>query len=182
MQVIKVAIVGILFIWSFNVSGNHFLDFRDPCFHCPPISYNDSGLLLETSFSKKLSNVFNGEVNLQSRYMTQFTRLQGLMPEIGLSARINKHFSIKTCYRYNLVGNSGSRVLVAGYFKWRKKGFPLRIQLRSRLETGAGDFWRNRVKTEFNMSKIVDPYSSFETFYRLFTDGFINVIRYEGGL
>ncbi|MBL4716553.1 MAG: DUF2490 domain-containing protein [Bacteroidia bacterium] len=181
MKALKAAIVGILFIWSLN----SFADLRDfgyPCFHCQPISYDDSGFLLETSFSKKLSKVFKGEVNLQTRYMNRFSQLKGLMPEIGFSAKINKHFSIKTCYRYNLVWSTGSRVLIAGYYKWKKKGFPLNIQFRTRLETGDGDFWRNRIKTEFNMSKIVDPYSSFETFYRLFTDGFINIIRYEGGL
>jgi len=202
-------------LFNIHTVGQNIPTWISPCFHCDNIlvsPIDEWGLLLQSSISIKHDKNFRTEFNLQSRIMNQIKSVKAVMGELGIRNKFNKYFSFKTAFRltrtpsnydYYYKGDaylniSYYRLLIAGYFNWRKKEFPIRFQLRTRLEkegrkyqeVANGEyFWRNRIKIAVNMSKVVDPYISIESFEQIKRYGKlhskrfpVDIYRYEAGL
>ncbi|PCH65452.1 MAG: hypothetical protein COC01_09700 [Bacteroidetes bacterium] len=112
MRILKFFCAVIFLVLCLNAKCTYYayLGHNQICLHCYPSTTTNTGLLLETKFQKKISKYFKGEINLQTRVMDNFGTISALMPEVGISAKLHKFFSLKTCYRYNFIQTSGSRI------------------------------------------------------------------------
>lgn len=184
MDRIFLASSALIILLSTNSLGQDFERAFAPCFHCEPIPVNDWGLIFQGTVSKKLKENFKGELNVQSRIMDEFKTLKAVMIEPGIKLKITDHFAVKSAFRYSMLSGqfNSYRVHLAGYYIWHKEGVPLRIQFRSRVEQEDYFYWRNRIKLAFNIRQILKPYSSFEVFNQSDNKGFLDLIRYEGGI
>jgi len=184
MDRIFLASSALIILLSTNSLGQDFESAFAPCFHCEPIPANDWGLIFQGTVSKKLKENFKGELNVQSRIMDEFKTLKAVMIEPGIKLKITDHFAVKSAFRYSLLSSqfNSYRAHLAVYYIWHKEGVPLRIQFRSRIEKEDYFYWRNRIKLAFNIRQILKPYSSFEVFNQSDNGGFLDLIRYEGGI
>jgi hypothetical protein len=174
---------------SANTYGQTNQDWITPCFHCDPILINDWGMIFQGTASRRFNEKIKGEFNVQSRIMEQFKSLKSMMFEPGIKFNFNKHFALKSAFRFTVQPKTNYRgtnyyyrVHVAGYYVWFKQGKPLRIQFRTRTELESFLFWRNRIKVATNIKDLIKPYSSFEIFNRFGSGIWSDIYRYEGGV
>ena len=72
-----------------------------------------------------------------------------------------------------------------GNYNWSKKGAPLSFGYRLRFQSLLGNnktYVRNKLKFEYNLSKLVDPFMAYELFFRLNGKNEFRVSRITLGL
>ena len=108
-----------------------------------------------------------------------------------LKFRISKLFAVAVNYRYieNPPNKNAQRYSGDFFVNLEKKGFPLSFQYRLRFQhemrisnKNIEDVIRNKFTLDYNLCKLVDPYISFEPFFRLNGKNEFRVMRYEIGL
>lgn len=131
----------------------------------------DAELWTGATWKLRLNKEFRVEFEEQIRFNNNISTLKMTITEFGLRYRLNKYFSFKGNYRYSARPNKNNRTRVSlnAYYNWRKKKFPLSMQYRFRFqntnEANSGQKFsdvRNKVTLAYNLSKLADPYLSFE--------------------
>lgn len=138
---------------------------------------------LDSKFSKKL----NGQISQVFKFNDTISRYKSSFTELGLKYDLNKFIDFKINYRF--IGNppDGNTHRFSADFASiiKKKNFPLSFAYRMRYQheilinnRNTTDFIRNKFTLKYNLSKIVDPFVSFEMFYRLNGKNEIREFRY----
>lgn len=130
----------------------------------------------EASASFKFSKNWKGSYTQSIRLSDETQGYKLGFSEYGLQYRLLDIISLKLKGRFVFYPNSPAEFRYygdAGY-EFQKKGFPLRIDYRLRVEDipqYAGNpeetYFRNRFGFSYNLSKLADPYIQYESFYTL---------------
>ncbi len=147
----------------------------------------DTELWLGGSLNSKFKGKFSGQVSQVFKFNDTIHHYKSSFTELGLKYDVNKFIDFKINYRF--IGNppDGNTHRFSGDFMtiFKKKNFPLSFGYRLRYQheilirnRNTTDFIRNKFTLKYNLSKIVDPFVSFEMFYRLNGKNEIREIRY----
>lgn len=135
----------------------------------------------------KLSKKFSTSLAGQVRFDDTISALKKSLTEIGAHYKLGKRFSIKGIYRFTFPPNQTmqQRVAVDANYSWKEKGRPLSVKYRLRYQHVLGDtrtYVRNKIKFDYNLSKLVDPMIAYELFFRLNGKNEFRVSRLTIGL
>ena len=114
--------------------------------------------------------------NIQNRWDQNISRSKYHLYQFGVRYKINKSFSLEPSYRFTRYSNDinldKNRASMNINYSFNKKGFPLTIEnrLRYQFEFLANQvkrehMIRNRIELGYKLSKLVDPYLSYEYFF-----------------
>lgn len=139
------------------------------------------------TFQLKVNKKLSLGVQEQLRFNDTISTLRKSFTELDLKYKINDHFSFKGSYRYNVRPdrNNDHRATIDGFYSWDKKGFPLSFTYRLRYQHLFGkkrDYIRNKIEFGYNLSKLVDPFISYELFFRLNGKNEFRISRLTAGL
>lgn len=147
----------------------------------------DYELWTGASLKFKLSKKLNLSVAEQVRFNDTISSVKKSFTEIGLKYKIANGFSLKGNYR--LIVPPGKtilhRIAIDGNYSWKKKGYPLSVNYRLRLQHQFGKqrtYMRNKVKLDYNLTKLVDPFVAYEVFFRFNGKNEFRVSRLTVGL
>ena len=139
----------------------------------------------------KINKQLRFEFEEQTRFDNNITRLHAVITEGGLRYALNKHFDLKANFRYYYDPNSQNAYRYSGDFayEWSKKKFPLKVKYRLRFQRtieehtrAAESYFRNKISADYNLTKLVDPYIGFESFFKLNYSNRFTTNRYIAGL
>lgn len=142
-------------------------------------------------FKLKLNQKFRIDLKGQFRFNDTISLMKSTFTEIGLRYKIDKHFAVKGNYRYIIKPskNNRSRISLDAYYNWSKKKLPLSIQYRLRFqdtkERASGrkyTYLRNKITVDYNLTKLVDPFLSYERYYRFNQKNEFRTWRFTAGL
>jgi len=148
---------------------------------------SDFELWSGAAFKLKINKKLSFGVQEQLRFNDTISALNKSFTEVGLKYKFNGHFSVEGSYRYIARPNRSNqhRATIDGNYSWDKKGVPLSFNYRLRYQhlfAGKGDYIRNKVEFGYNLSKLVDPFISYEIFFRLNGKNEFRVSRFTVGL
>ena len=135
----------------------------------------DTELWTGGTFKLRLYKKFRVDLKEQFRFNDTISSMKSTFTEIGSRYKIDKHFAVKGNYRYTIkpTKNNRSRFSLDAYYNWGRKKFPLALQYRLRFQdtkvSNSGRKYtnlRNKIKVDYNLTKIVDPFLSYELYYR----------------
>ena len=118
-------------------------------------------------------------------------RFKGTSTELGVLYNLSKAFSLKGNYRYYIKSNTNNTNRIAGdiLYKLSIKQLALSINYRLRFQHEIEEnthhpetIMRNSFLTSYGLSKFVDPFLSYESFYRFNQWNRFIVNRYTAGL
>ncbi len=144
-----------------------------------------------STFQLRFNKKFRVDIEEQFRLNDTISSLKSVFTELGLRYRINRHFAFKGNYRYVVRPNNDnrSRFSLDAYYNWNKKKFPLAIQYRLRFqdtkESNRGrkfTFVRNKLIVDYNLTKLVDPFLSYEIYFRFNQKNEFRTWRFTAGL
>ncbi len=124
----------------------------------------------------KLSNSLKLDIQEQFRFNNNASSFSSSFTEVGLKYKVNKILSFKANFRHNVKANKKNRVRgsIDMNLNLSKKQFPLSLIYRLRFQntnvlnsTKRYTVIRNKIGLKYNASKLVDPYASYELYYRL---------------
>lgn len=135
----------------------------------------------------KFSKNFSLDVTENVRFNNSISTYKKSFTELGLKIKLNDKFSIKPSYRAILGLNSSidHRIFFDGNYKLNKKGFPLSLSYRMRVQhqfVSAKTYLRNKIKLGYNFTKLVDPFVAYEAFFRFNSKNEFRVSRLTFGL
>lgn len=139
----------------------------------------------------KVHKRFSASADQVFKFNDTVSHFKSAYSELGGRFKINRMFSIGLNYRYieNPPNKNAHRYSGDFIFNLGKKGFPLSFQDRLRYQhevrisnKNADDYVRNKFTLDYNLSRLVDPYISYEPFFRLNGKNEFRVMRYEIGL
>ena len=151
----------------------------------------DTELWTGGTFELRLNKKFRVDLKEQFRLNDTISSMKSTFTEIGLRYKIDKHFAVKGSYRFTIkpTKDNRSRLSLDAYYNWSKKKFPLAIQYRLRFqdtkESNTGSkftYLRNKITVDYNLTKIVDPFLSYERYYRFNQKNEFRVWRFTAGL
>lgn len=152
----------------------------------------DAELWLGGNFNVKLNKKFQLGIKEQFRFNNNMASFKKELTELGLKYKINKHFAVKPGFRYVIVGNKNNqrRFFLDGFYKWSKKDFPLSLQYRLRYQStknfnsnkNTTNYLRNKLEVEYNLSKLADPFVSYELYFRFNQKNEFRVARFTMGV
>lgn len=161
LTLIKFLVVGVILFAATAGDANGQVEVDDRLWTGGKVNY---------PLSKRLR--FSGEYQLRTSF-SPFERKQSLY-EFGLRRRFWKRLYLSASYRFTRtpdVNKNRNRASVDVAYRWRKKGFPLRISNRVRfqyeneLNTIQRELTlRNKLGVGYNLSKLVDPTFTWEVF------------------
>lgn len=140
-------------------------------------------LKIHRRFSLKVEQVF--------KFNDTISHFKSAYSELGGKFKINRFFSIGANYRYieNPPTKNAQRFSGDFFFNLEKKNFPLSLQCRLRYQhevrisnKNKEDFIRSKFTLDYNLCKLVDPYISYEPFFRFNGKNEFRVMRYAIGL
>lgn len=143
------------------------------------------------NFNLKINKKFSTGIVEQFRFNDTISSLKQAFTQISLKYKINKSFSIRANYRYSARPNSFNRNRLSLDFNyaWNKKKFPLSLKYRFRFQDtktnisgNKGTYIRNKFGVDYNLTKIVDPFTAFELFYRFNKKNEFRKYRFTLGL
>jgi len=126
-------------------------------------------------FQWKLNQEFQIHIEEQLRFNKSISSLELGFTEVGLKYNLNKHFAFKGNYRFIAKPDkyNRNRLTFDTYYKWKKKAFPLSINYRLRFQNTKENttekkftYLRNELTARYDLSKLLDPYISYEIFYQ----------------
>lgn len=139
----------------------------------------------------KVHERFSTDIEQVVKFNDTITHFKSAFSELGAKFKLNRWLSLGANYRYieNPPRKNAQRFSADVFFNLGKKGFPLSFHYRVRIQhevrisnKNTEDYLRNKFSLHYNFSKPVDPYISFEPFFRLNGKNEIRVTRYAVGL
>jgi len=135
----------------------------------------------------KLSKKFSGSIAGEVRFNDTLTALKKSLTEFGAQYKLGKRFSLKGMYRVTLPPNQPAqhRLTIDANCGWKEKGRPLSVKYRLRYQHVLGGnktYIRNKIKVDYNLSKLLDPSLAYELFFRLNGKNEFRVSRLTVGL
>ena len=126
-----------------------------------------SGGTVNFKFNKKLSL----DLREQIRFDNNISTVKKSFTELGLKIKLGKRFGLKPAYRFNIKPGATfeHRLSFDGNYKWSKKGFPLILGYRMRIQhkfINPKTYLRNKFQVKYKLSKLVDPFTAYELFFR----------------
>ncbi|MBN2613645.1 MAG: DUF2490 domain-containing protein [Bacteroidales bacterium] len=146
----------------------------------------DKELWSGATFKLDINKDLRVDVEEQVRFNNNISRMNVLISEAGVLYDLNKHFSVKGSFRYSYDPESHNKYRYTAdmIYEWSKKGFPLDFKYRLRFQQTfeehtreSESYFRNKVSVDYNMTKFVDPYISFEPYFKL--NGFNEITNYR---
>lgn len=139
------------------------------------------------SFQLRINKPLSIELTEQFRFNDTISSLYKSFTELGIKYRFGKGFSAKGNYRYSVRSNSKNdhRLALDLNYSFDKKGFPLIIDYRLRFQNvmaGNSTYLRNKLGLTYKMSKLVDPFAAYESFFRFNGKNEFRTNRYTVGL
>lgn len=131
------------------------------------------------------------DVEQQLRLDDHFSSFHQYFSELGIRYKINKYFDLKAQYRYSVTDEEHNEGRISLDFgaEYDIKDFPVDILYRLRLQdekieyTGQKKtYMRHRIGIDYNMSKLVDPYFEYESFFKFNQKNEFRRNRYTLGL
>ena len=131
-----------------------------------------TGAKLRLRMNKKL----RFDIEEQVRFNNDISRLNVTFTEGSILYEITKRISIKGNFRYIYDPESHNALRYSGdlAYDWSKKGFPLdlkyRLRFQRRVEEHTRDidsYFRNKFSADYNLSKLVDPFIAYESYFKL---------------
>lgn len=139
----------------------------------------------------KMHKRFSASAEQVFKFNDTVSHFKSAFSELGIKFKINRFFSIGANYRYieNPPTKNAQRYSGDFFFNLRKKDFPLSFQYRLRYQhevrisnKNTEDYVRNKFTLDYNLCKLVDPYISFEPFFRFNGKNEFRIMRYAIGL
>lgn len=140
----------------------------------------DQELWLGAKLKYKVSDTWKLGFQYEHRRDNNFEDPAQSFGELSSRFKLNKYFGLALAGRYSIRPNRDRvRLSVDLLFKYKEKGFPIRIGFRSRYQSSyrlnpnkdvkdnLDHAFRNKLVVEYNLSKLVDPYASGELYYDL---------------
>lgn len=124
------------------------------------------------------------------RFSDTVKTLRTGIAEVGVKYSLNKSIDFFSEYRYALrpQRNDVNRVSLGATYSWNKKGFPLAFSYRVKFQYSrtmnsgnSESYLRNKFTLDYNLSKFLDPFLSYELFFLFGKNEFRNT-RYSFGL
>lgn len=152
---------------------------------------SDNELWTSATFKLRVNKQLRFEIEEQTRFNNNISRLNTAFTEGGMRYRFNKNISAKALFRYSYRPYSHNRYRFSGdvAYDWSKKGFPVDFRYRLRLQRSIQEYtrnsesyWRNKFSLGYNLSKLVDPFVSFESYFKLSHINKFTINRYIIGL
>ena len=116
------------------------------------------------------------DIEEQVRFNNNISHLNTTISEIGLRYELTKKIELKTGFRYTYDPESHNSLRFSGdiSYTWSKKKFPVDVKYRLRYQNTIEEYTkktsgyiRNRIKVQYNLSRLADPFVAFESYFRL---------------
>lgn len=139
----------------------------------------------------KMHKRFSAQVEQVFKFNDTISHFKSAYSELGGKFKINRLFSVAANYRFieNPPTKNSHRYSGDFFFNLGKKGFPLSLKYRLRYQRevrisnkNSEDYIRNKFTLNYNLCKLVDPYVSYEPFFRFNGKNEFRLMRYEIGL
>ncbi|MBN2347750.1 MAG: DUF2490 domain-containing protein [Bacteroidales bacterium] len=123
----------------------------------------------------KITKDIRFDLEQQVRFGNANTAVNEYFTATGIKFDLTKKISIDGIYRNGIdVQDFRYQRFQADFnYDWSKKKSPLSIGYRSRFQQSIQNntseqttYWRHQLSMDYNLSKIVDPYITFECFFR----------------
>jgi hypothetical protein len=127
----------------------------------------------------------------QIRFNENYSNLNTMLSEAGVSYDLTKNITARSTFRYYYMPSSHNRFRYTAdlSYSWSKKKFPLRFKYRVRFQNtirqytnASSSYIRNKFTVEYNLSKLADPYISYEPYFKLNYVNKFTVNRYYIGM
>jgi len=142
-------------------------------------------------FKLDINNKNRVEIEQQFRTSPTLDYLDEYLTEIGYRYTLTGYLNFKIFYRHTVENNDLNQYRISGdmNYTWSRQGFPLDFSYRSKIQH-AGEYyarsyntnWRHRLEIDYNMTKLVDPYLSYEAYFRFNQQNKFTTNRYKAGL
>lgn len=123
----------------------------------------------------KIKKDWRLDLEQQFRFRDTLSTQKSNFTELSLNYRFNKRFKLKANYRHTrrIDQRNRNRVALSLYYNWKPKKTDLSVQYRFSFQNDY-EVWteqqitlaRNRILLDYNLSKLVDPFFGYESFYR----------------
>ena len=151
----------------------------------------DTELWTGAAYKLRLNKKLKASAKQQFRINEGVSALRVSFTEFGLRYKLDKHFSFKGQYRFvqRPYNHNGHRFSIDAYANYKKKKSDFSFQYRFRFQHTTENntyiqyvFMRHKVGVEYNMSKLVDPYVTYEIYYQFNRVNELKAWRLTGGL
>lgn len=144
------------------------------------LSYNaqvatDTELWTGGGLNLKLNKKFKVYAEEQFRFNDTISSLKSSLTDVGIKYQINQHFSLSGDFRHTIreAKNNRNRYSLSATYKLGNKKNPLSLKYRLRFQDTKESvsekkftYMRNKFTLDYNLSKLVDPFFSYETYFR----------------
>ncbi len=146
-----------------------------------------TGATLKFRMNKKL----RFDIEEQMRFNNDISRLNVTLTEGSILYDLTKRISLKGTFRYvfDPYSHNFYRYSCDFAYDWSKKGFPFDFKYRLRFQRlieehtrESESYFRNKFSADYNLSKLVDPFIAYESYFRLSYINRFTVNRYIAGL
>ena len=144
----------------------------------------DLKLWIGPSVKYNINNKFRVEFEQEFRFNEKISRYDFTFSEFALRYKVFKYLDLKTIYRHSFIPDGQTGSILQEYDKSRvsfngstgtkifetgiKVGYRLMFQHSWENTTKiVSNYIRNRFEIDYNLCKLVDPYASFESYYKL---------------
>ena len=136
------------------------------------------------NYQLKVSKKFTVNVAPEIRFKDTISRIGSIFPDLGVKYKLSKNIDFKLGYRYSIRpgSNSKNRINLDFNYDFKKKGSPFSFSNRVRFQfartSNSGkteSFLREQIQMGYNLSKLVDPFVSFEIFFKFGNNEFRNL-------
>ena len=151
------------------------------------------------AFKYNLNKTFRLELEQQFRFNENISQFDYTFTEFAVRYKVFKYLDVKALYRHSFVPEGQTGSLLDDYDKSRvavnastdieifdtdlKVGYRIMFQHSWENTTlVVSNYIRNRFELDYNLSKLVDPYASYESYYRLDGKNEFRENRYTIGL
>jgi len=145
--------------------------------------FTDTQLWMGPVIKYNINNIFRIDFEQQFRFKENISKFDFTYSEFGFRYKVFKYLDIKAIYRHSYISSGQTGSAIAEYDKSRialnastgaelfntgiKVGYRIMFQHSWENTTLiASDYLRNRIELDYNMSKLVDPYARYESYYR----------------
>ncbi len=139
-----------------------------------------TGATLKYNINKKIRIEFEQQI----RFNENISKYDFTFSEFGVRYEMLKYLDLKAIYRYSFIPEQQTGNEISEYNKSKytleastgtkifntglKASYRLRYQNSSESSsTETSSYIRNRIELGYNLSKLVDPYASYESYFRL---------------